>query len=220
MRMLSAFCAVAGLSCAVFAGNIVINPGFETGDKTGWTDLNTNWSVDGLGNSPGPHSGNFLADSGCVGANCITDVTNALSQVVTNTNATYTLSFWYDLGDSTCPACSGPADDPTDTFAELSVLWNGGSIFDVTASNQSDAGYVHFTMSGLLGSVSGVQLSFLGRQDPNNLGIDDVCVVADGGVCTDTNVATPEPTSRLLFMAGLSAIAILGLRRRFLERSV
>src|ERR1700731_4465933 len=69
-----AFVALASLCLVAMAAparaNIVQNPGFETGDFTSWTQ--TGWGING---SVPPHTGNFDASTGCVGAPCV-DPTN------------------------------------------------------------------------------------------------------------------------------------------------
>ncbi len=61
-----------GFLCAssVFATNIVLNPGFETGDFTNWTNI-SGFNVDTTSDGVVAHSGAFYADTGCVGATCI-----------------------------------------------------------------------------------------------------------------------------------------------------
>jgi hypothetical protein len=46
-----------------------------------------------------PHSGTYDADTGCVGATCIsTPIAFLFQDFCTTPGATYTFSFWYDLG--------------------------------------------------------------------------------------------------------------------------
>jgi len=197
-------------STAAFGTNIVQNPGFELGDFTGWTAVGFTVStgVEGVV----PHSGTFYADTGCPGANCINVPTSSILQVLATTSGdTYTISFWYDLGNTFCTICTpGPPDDPSNTFAELKVLWGGVTILDATQNDLPDAGYVLFT-ANVLATSNSMQLQFLGRQDPAQLGVDDVCVTAFGGDCSAPIV--PEPTPLLLSAAGIAALGILALRR-------
>jgi len=202
MRLLCSLITGAIFASSAFAGNIVLNPGFEANDFAlpDWTPgLSFFANTDGLG----PHSGRVFAATDCVGASCTTDPARALSQHLATTATTYTLSFFYDLGSS--------RNDMTGNFAELRVLWGTTQVLDVSATNQPNPGYVSFSMSGLPGdAVNGVDLIFFGRNDPSQLGVDDVCVVAAGDSCS----AAPEPRS--LELAGGAIFVAIGvlLRRR------
>jgi hypothetical protein len=112
--------AMTLLAASAAAGNIVLNPGFETSDFTSWTV--NGWDVDTIGGDVTPHSGTYFADTGCVGAGCFNDVSGAFffQDLATTMGATYTISFWYDLGNTLCGACDGTGetpDDPDDDFA-------------------------------------------------------------------------------------------------------
>src|SRR5262249_42537827 len=59
-KILLALTAVAALSVACPAkANLITNPGFETGDLTGWTS--STFLVSGTFNGQAPHSGKFQA---------------------------------------------------------------------------------------------------------------------------------------------------------------
>jgi len=182
----------------VASANIVVNGGFETGTLAGWT-INPNadnpWFVTqtyDLG--PGyPNSGLFYATSGCVGMGCLDPTTgNFLTQdLPTIPLQTYNLSFAYN------PYIDGPA--------ELQAMWNGTTVFDLATADPSDPGYTVYTVDDLLATSSSTPLTFLGRQDPNFDGLDDISVSV-----------TPEPSSLALFasvLPGLVGVGALGLRR-------
>src|SRR5438876_72154 len=57
---------VLALTTPVRAQNLLVNPGFETGNLAGWTDGgNTGWNNVTTNN---PHSGTFNIDNGAVGS--------------------------------------------------------------------------------------------------------------------------------------------------------
>jgi hypothetical protein len=192
------------LPCACFGNNIVANPGFETGDLTAWTT--DDWPAVNTAGGLVPHSGSYLADSACEGSVCLNPATGAYlyQDLSTTTGTAYTISFWYDMGDTVCVGCAS-------AFAELRVQWGSTIIFDTTANDQPDAGWVNFTITETATSGS-MELEFLGRQDPGFLGIDDVCVDVAGGACGSSS-AVPEPTSLLLSGASLAGFALVALKR-------
>jgi hypothetical protein len=89
--------------------DLITNGGFETGDFTGWTQ--SGWLID----TTNPNSGVYDASTGCAGASCTT-VGNAnaaylYEDVTTTVGTKYTLSFFYNSGQSAT------------TASELLVLW-------------------------------------------------------------------------------------------------
>jgi hypothetical protein len=190
----------ATLGQAAYAANIVLNPGFETGDFTNWTVSSggvQGWNVLGIGVAfgiDGPHSGSFFADSPCVGAACIdTPVSFFYQDLPTVNNQLYTLTFWYDPG--VCELGCGAE--------ELKVLWGGSPVFDFATitSAITDPGWVKATVGGLQATSATTRLEFLGRHDPAGLGVDDINVDA-----------TPEPSS--LVLVGGTLLLAIRLRRR------
>ena len=56
---------------SVLRAGLVTNGGFASGDFTGWTQGGWYVETSNLGIT-GPHSGNYYADTGCVGSDWIT----------------------------------------------------------------------------------------------------------------------------------------------------
>ena len=192
------------LSGTVSAANIVNNPGFETGDFTGWTThictgactFQAFFVASGVG-----QASTFAADTACVGVACLDPITGDwLSQVLTTTAATsYTFSFWTNPGTS--------ANSPT---VEADVYWNG---VQVGGFVNEPAGYSQFTISGLVATGSTSVLEITARHDPADLFIDNICVSSTGD-CGAVVAGVPEPFSFALTGFGLAAVGFARFRRR------
>jgi hypothetical protein len=182
---------------AALGGNIVANSNFGTGDFTGWTQ--NNWFIaSDFDAFPGD---TFYASTGCVGSGCITGgvATGAfVSQVLTTVNGgIYTLSFEFDTqGDGS----TSPAGAPN----ELDVLWDGTSVLDLGPGGTLGPvfPFTLYTVNNLAGTGSDT-LTFLGRQDPAENALDNVCVSSD---TTCGASAAPEPAS--VSLMGLSLVAL------------
>jgi hypothetical protein len=171
-------------------GNLVANPGFETGDFTFWNlagnvaDLNT--VVEGAGfNSWLPHSGADFAALGAAGSD------NIMSQTIATTvGQTYTFS-WFLGSDGSTPS-------------DFSAFWNGSTILSLVdapatpgySHGTSTASYAFYSFTEVATSASTV-IQFNSRNDQNFWALDDISVSAP---------AVPEPSSLVL-----SAIAVLTL---------
>lgn len=107
--------------------NLILNPGFETGDFTDWTAANG--SVVGTYNGfVAPHSGNYQAAFG-QGA-------GGLSQNVTTTpGASYVVDFWV--------AGIGLGVPPGGLMGTLLVSWGGANVLSLVAG--SGFAYTHYT---------------------------------------------------------------------------
>ena len=160
-KILFALTAVAALSVACPAkANLITNPGFETGDFTGWTGISNAFVITpDLGVAP--HSGNFQALFG---------TPSGISQsVATTAGQSYAISFFYAVSGSLVPILT------------LSVNWGGSTVFSHLFTSAS--GYTEYTIT-VTASASSTTLAFA----TSGLGfsfLDDVSVevagVPDGG---------------------------------------
>jgi len=125
--ILLALTAVAALSVAQpVKANLITNPGFETGNLSGWT-LPIGFSVLGTTFGIAPHSGSFQAFSGGFGV---------LGQsVATTVGQSYTVDFWA----------------ATTTSGTLSVL-GGSTVFNHLFAGPT--GYTEFTFTFTAASAS------------------------------------------------------------------
>jgi hypothetical protein len=148
------------------AVNLVQNPGFETGDLTGWSvgPLNNDWTVlpsNSHGMAPNPDGGNYFASTGCL-------IYCNLSQTLTTTpGATYSLSFEFDPGPGASPL-----------GADTRVLWDGRQVLDIGVGPNA---WTTYTVNGLVGTGSD-QLTFSGYQICCTNGLDNVFVSTPGPV--------------------------------------
>lgn len=183
-RILICLVVVLFLSLTASA-NLVINPGFETGNFTGWTQSG-NTGFTGV-SSAVAHTGSFGAFFGPVGS------LGFLSQnLVTEPGASYDLTFWLsNLGG---------------TPNKFQASWNGSVIAGSLMSNAAAFSYTQFTFPGLVAAGSSTALGFGFRQDPAFWLFDDVSVTRAAPA------SVPEPFSSLWL--GLTLAGMLWLRRR------
>jgi len=134
--ILLALTAVAALSVAYPAkANLITNPGFETGDLTGWT-TSGGAAVTGTFLGTARHSGSFQAKI----------TTGSITQtLLTMAAQSYTISFWL----------ASPSGQGGDSFV---AKWGGSTIFTEPAQPLS---YTEFTFTETASSAS-TALQFLG----------------------------------------------------------
>ena len=178
-KILLALTAAAALSIAHPASaNLITNPGFETGDFTGWTQVNGEVVGAILGVSP--HSGNYQASFG--------DALASLAQsVATTPGASYTIDFWL-------------ANDAFDPFNLVSVSWGGVTLLSLT--HQSAFGYTELTFTETASTASTALLFQFGQHDGAWF-LDDVSVNPAGVGVPDAGSTLP-----LLGFASLSLVAL------------
>src|SRR6266550_3746969 len=164
--------------------NLITNPGFETGDFTGWT--HTFGLVVGTDLGIPPHSGNFQAE--------LKPSNGSLSQsVATTPGASYTINFFLAL------ASAGPLNS-------FSVSWGGVNLLSLT--NQQPFGYTEYTFNVTASPGGSTALLF---QYNTPLGnefwlLDDVSVNPAG-------VGVPDAGSPLPLL-GCALLGLAGLRRK------
>jgi hypothetical protein len=184
-------CGAAALVLTTFfAGaaqaNMITNPGFETGDFTGWVLSGDTSFV--LVDDFSPHSGSFGAFLGTSGS------TGSLTQTLATTvGVSYDIEFWLNT-----------AFRPN----FFSVSFDGmvlDSLTDITTSSSIlPPLYQSFSYTALASSAS-TDLVFTFRHDPWGWDLDDVSVEAA--------TAVPEPGGLPLFAGGL--VMLLALHRRY-----
>lgn len=191
--VLAAVAALLAAAGTASAQNLVQNPGFETGDLSGWTFTPAATESD-LGVYLGAaHSGGYMAWFSAQGA-----LNDSITQVLNTTpGSAYTFSFW--LRDPYL----APEDRPY-----LTASWNGAPVLDITPANASTIrNWTEFSFTETATSAS-TTIRFGGR-NWWNVFLDDVSVTAKPG----TGTPVPDPAST----AGLQALGLLalwGLKKR------
>lgn len=147
---------LAGMALSAHAQNLVINPGFETGDFTGYT-TGGNFEFSSV-NTNMPHSGIYAAQLGPVGAD------GTLSQdIATAIGQSYAVSFFLANQDTS----GGPSD--------FSASFAGMTGYSVVNAPQFDYTQITFDVTAT-SSTSTLQFNF--ANNPNYWFVDDVSVTA------------------------------------------
>jgi hypothetical protein len=118
LKFLFVLTAVAALSVAYPAkANLITNPGFETGDFTGWTADSIGTGVIVANSEISPHSGNYHAFLNPSRSNTGTFINQ---NITTTIGTVYTVSFW-----AATPSLNVNGTPP----GTLSVNWGGSTVF-------------------------------------------------------------------------------------------
>ena len=171
------------------AQNLVANPGFETGDFTGWTLTGATASVEsGVG-----HTGDFAASFGSVSP----DV-NVLSQtLLTQVGQQYTLTFFVQTPEFNIPP----------GFPNSFAVSFGGVLIDGPFTVPDDPDYQQYSYTVTALSENSV-LRFEVSNDPDYTQLDDISV-------TLASAAAPEPNALALLTSGsIGGLLLLRSRRK------
>jgi acyl dehydratase len=184
--LLGLFFALASMAQAQ---NLVVNPGFETGDFTGWTVTGATASVEsGVG-----HTGDFAASFGSVSP----DV-NVLSQtLLTQAGQQYTLTFFLQTPEFNVPP----------GFPNSSAVSFDGVLIDGPFTVPDDPDYQQYTYTVTALSNAAV-LRFEISNDPDYTQLDDISV-------TLASTTAPEPNALALLTSGsIGGFLMLRSRRK------
>jgi hypothetical protein len=144
--------AVLASAALTARANLVTNPGFETGDFTGWT----NNSGGNFVNAANSHTGTYAAWMGAVGSDG-----SFQQSIATTPGQLYNVSFWLQ----------SPGGTPND----FSASFAGVTFYTIT-----NAGAFPYTQE--VGNITATSASslllFSARQDPSYWNVDDVDVHA------------------------------------------
>jgi hypothetical protein len=156
-KILLIVAVLASAALSAHAQNLVTNPGFETGDFTGWTQFgDTSFTaVDSSFDGVTPHSGNFQAHFGP------TSTFGGIDQTLATSPGAYTVDFWL-------------ANQDTLMNNGFHVSFNGVTLFTLT--NAPAFPYTEYTFTGTATGSSTV-LEFGFYNPPSYYFLDDVSVV-------------------------------------------
>ena len=194
IRLGAAALVLATFSAGAAQANIVTNPGFETGDFTGWT-LSGDTSFTFVEEGFFPHSGSFSAFLGTLGS------TGSITQTLATTaGASYDIEFW--LNSEFTPNFFSVSFDGivVDSLTDITTFVDGGCS---PSSPIAGGCYTLFSYTALASSAT-TDLVFTFQHDPWGWDFDDVSVEA----------ATAVPESGSLPLVAMGLIALLALCRR------
>ena len=186
---LAAACTlVAWGGSATAATNPVANPGFETGDLSGWTSTGT------LGSDIGVDGYALDVNSGLYGAYLGNADVSGLSQAIATTaGASYEVSFSLDVYQSAA------------YFGFFDLTFGGAPVVDLVEPAETDS-FAQYTAT-VTASGTTSDLVFSASDPGGYFGLDDVSVM-------QLTSPVPELSPCVASLAGLGLVAWLARRRR------
>ena len=185
LKLLSSIAIALIASSRVLSANLIVNPGFEIGDFTGWT-VSPAASLSSIAVVSGnAHSGTYAASFGATGVEL-----DVISQTIATTPGTrYYLSFWLEI---------------VNRNNEFQVSFGGVTVLHVIDRGSLDnPRYRQFCFSRRA-IDSSTTLGFAGLNRPNFTYLDDVSVIPS--VCDSGSTA---------MLCSATALALFVARSRF-----
>jgi hypothetical protein len=141
--------------------NLVANPGFETGNTSGWAFTPAASGSVLQFSTSSPHSGVYDAAFGAYAG-----LNDTLSQQLpTQAGVVYDFNFWVNTSDG-------------DSSSYLTVSWGGSTILEITPTSGT-FGWSNFDFA--VTATGPTIISFSGRNAPYLVYLDDVSVTASNG---------------------------------------
>jgi hypothetical protein len=199
MKLLTISIIFAGACLApVHASNLVLNPGFETGDFSSWNVTlaahGTDLDVNGV-----PNTGTSSAAFGGTTPGSYDTIAQSFNTVA---GGSYTFSFFLQVNGGSEEGESARDIPAIDPIADFQAFWNGNMVLDSSLGNTGDFDFTKFSFT--VTATGNDTIAFSGYNVPAHYYLDDVSV--DKG--------TPEPATWALLGSGLAAFGAIRRRAR------